>query len=66
MLKRLYYGNKKISFYKLDVIVWDLEFSFTLKDCLFGGIKLAKNADQVNAYIVVVIMLGSVCVQNFY
>ena len=45
MLKRLYYGNKKISFYKLDVIVWDLEFSFTLKDCLFGGIKLAKNAD---------------------
>ena len=22
-----------------------LKFGFTLKDCLFGGVKLAKNAD---------------------
>ena len=23
----------------------DLNFDFTLKDCLFGGVKVAKNAD---------------------
>ena len=24
---------------------WDLNSDFTLKDCLFGGVKLAKNTD---------------------
>ena len=31
--------------YKLDELLWDLNFDFTLKDCLFGGFKLAKSAD---------------------
>ena len=24
---------------------WDLNYDFTLKDCLIGGVKLAKNSD---------------------
>ena len=31
--------------YELDTLSWDLNFGFTLKDCLFGGVKLATNAD---------------------
>ena len=31
--------------YELDTWSRDLNFHFTLKDCLFGSIKLAKNAD---------------------
>ena len=31
--------------YKLDTWSRHLNFDFTLKDCLFGGIKLAKNAE---------------------
>ena len=31
--------------YELDRRSWDLNSNFTLKDCLFGGVKLAKNAD---------------------
>ena len=32
--------------YKLDTGSRDLNTDFTLKDCLFGGAKLAKNNDQ--------------------
>ena len=31
--------------YELDIWSQDLNSDFTLKDCLFGGVKLAKNAD---------------------
>ena len=31
--------------YELDTWSWDLNSDFTLKDCLFGGVKLTKNAD---------------------
>ena len=31
--------------YKLDALLWDLNFDLTLKDSLFGGFKLAKSAD---------------------
>ena len=39
--------NRMIFFivYKLDTCPRDLNSDFTLKDCLFGGVKLAKNAD---------------------
>ena len=32
--------------YELDTGSRDLNTDFTLKDCLFGGVKLAKNNDQ--------------------
>ena len=32
--------------YKLDTGSRDLNTDFTLKDCLFGDVKLAKNNDQ--------------------
>ena len=40
--------NKIIFFikYELDTWSWDLNSNFTLKDCLFAGGRLAKNADQ--------------------
>ena len=31
--------------YKLGAWLWDLNFDFTLKDCLFGGFKLAQSLD---------------------
>ena len=31
--------------YELDTWSRDLNSDFTLKDCLFGGVKLAENAD---------------------
>ena len=31
--------------YELDKCSWDLNSDFTLKDCLFGIVKLAKDAD---------------------
>ena len=38
--------NRIIFFiYELDILSWDLNSDFTLKDCLFGGVKLAKNTD---------------------
>ena len=36
--------------YELDTWSRDLNSDFTLKHCLFGGVKLAKNADQINVY----------------
>ena len=36
---------------ELDAWSRDLNPAFTLKDCLFGGVKLAKNADpDISAY----------------
>ena len=32
--------------YELDTWSRDLNSGFTLKDCLFGGVKLAKNVDR--------------------
>ena len=32
--------------YELDTWSQDLNSDFTIKDCLFGGVKLAKNADR--------------------
>ena len=32
-------------FYEYDIWSRDLNPGFTLKDCLFGGVKLAKTAD---------------------
>ena len=34
--------------YKLDRWSQDLKTAFTLKYCLFGGVKLTKNADPDN------------------
>ena len=31
---------------KLDAWLRDFNFHFTLKDCLFGGVKLAKDTDR--------------------
>ena len=31
--------------YKLGTLSQDLNFDFSLKDCLFGTVELAKNAD---------------------
>ena len=31
--------------YELDIWLRDLNSEFTLKDCLFGGVKLTKNPD---------------------
>ena len=31
--------------YELDTWSWDLDTDFSLKDCLFGAVKLTKNAD---------------------
>ena len=33
--------------YELDAWSRDLNYDFTLKDCLFGGIKLDKNVDPI-------------------
>ena len=35
---------KLFTVYESDTWSWDLSSDFTLKDCLFGGVKLAKNA----------------------
>ena len=32
--------------YELDIWWQDLSAGFTLKDCLFGAVKLTKNTDQ--------------------
>ena len=47
--------------YTLDAWSRDLNSNFTLKHCLFGGVKLAKNADP-DMYIVVMV-LDSTCVE---
>ena len=45
--KLIFYSSKQNQyFYKLDAWSRDLNFHFTLKDCSFGGSKLAKNADS--------------------
>ena len=50
--------------YELDTWSRYLNSDFTLKDCLFGGVKVAKNADpDKNVYSGYGI--GLVCVQNF-
>ena len=51
--------------YELDTWSQDLNFDFTLKDCLFEGIKLAKNAG-LDKYAIVVMVLDSIRVQNFH
>ena len=52
--------------YELDTWSRDLNSNFTLKDCLFGGVKLAKNSDPgINTYIVIMV-LDSIHVQNFH
>ena len=43
----------------------DLNLNFTLKDCLFGGVKLARNPDPVNMYMVTVV-LDSPPIQNYH
>ena len=43
----------------------DLNSDFTSKDCLFGGIKLAKMLIQINMYVLVMV-LDSIYVQNFH
>ena len=51
--KTTYTPNNRINFlivYELDTQSQDLDSDFTLKDSLFGGFKLAKNADP-NKYI---------------
>ena len=37
--------NITIIVYKLDAWLRDLSSDFTLKDCFFGEVKVAKNAD---------------------
>ena len=41
-----YEYNKFFVVYELDTLSWDLNFDFTLKICLFWGVKLAKNIDS--------------------
>ena len=40
-----FYSFKYNTFSELDAWSQDLNFDFTLKDCLFDSVKLAKNAD---------------------
>ena len=51
--------------YKLDTQPQDLNSDFTLKDCLFGGVKLTKNVDQ-GKYIILVMILDLIHVLNFH
>ena len=51
--------------YELDRWSQDLNSGFTLKDCLFRGAKLAKNPNP-DKYVYSVIVLDSICVQNFH
>ena len=50
---------------KLDTWLPDWNYDFTLKDCLFGGVKLTKRADQ-NKYVCTGTGIRSICVQNFH
>ena len=43
--------------FKLDTWSRDLKSDFTLKDCLFQGVKLAKNADP-DKYLYTVYGIG--------
>ena len=51
--------------YELDTWSRDLKSDFTLKDCFFGGVKLAKMLIQINMYILVIVM-NSIRVQNIH
>ena len=65
--KSNFYSCKYIRFfiaYELDTFSQDLNSDFTLQDCLFGGVKLAKNTD-INTYILVMV-LDWFCVHNFH
>ena len=42
--------------YELGTWSRDLNSDFTLKDCFFGGVKLAKMLIQINAYILVMVL----------
>ena len=59
--------NRTIFFtvYELDIWLQDLSSNFTFKDCLFGGVKLAKNSDPDKTYIVVIV-LDLIRGQKFY
>ena len=52
--------------YEWDEWSRDLNFDFTLKNSLFGGVKLAKNADRDKSVYIFVMVLGLMHVQNFY
>ena len=41
-------NNNVFTVYELDVQSQDLNSDFTLKDCLFGGVKLATNTGPDN------------------
>ena len=51
-MQHLFLLTKYIFFtvYELDIWLPDLNSDFKLKDCLFGGVKFAKNAD-LNKYV---------------
>ena len=51
--------------YELDTWSQDLNSGFTLKECLFRGAQLAKNANP-DKYVYSVMVLDSICVQNFH
>ena len=51
--------------YELDTWSRDLNSDFTLKDWLFGGVKLARNSD-LDKYIYSGYGIGSIRVQNFH
>ena len=42
--------NFFIIYYKLDTWSQDLNYDFTLKDCLFGGVEFTKNTDKYSGY----------------
>ena len=41
-------NNNVFTVYELDIQSQDLNSDFTLKDCLFGGVKLATNTGPDN------------------
>ena len=51
--------------YKLNTWSRNLNFDFTLKDCLFGGVKQAENVDP-DKYLYSSYGNGSIRVQNFH
>ena len=63
-----YTPSNRINFFVYEFDTWsrDLNSNLTLKDCLFGGVKSSKNADPDKYICIMVLVLDSVCVQNFH
>ena len=53
-------------FYELDTWSQDLDSDFTLKNCIFGGVKLGENADPEKYVYSRLMVLDSIHVHFFH